>query len=319
MKTQQTKQNFRQFRVDSICSTSNPDAILNESGLDDFVAGKAGAATGKAGEKAKEIGAKTKEKIDPTKTGKLKRAEKGEAKEKKKEQIKKLELDIKILSKEITGKVQLDDKGQASGDVEKVNSIKKQLELIDSMLNKKISQEMNDTGRIEDVTDDAGKKIKLNDNQIAKLESQKDEKKKDLAVVSKAKPLSDDQLTQKKEQVKDKQTQLKKLKLGKDEQYSPTKNFGEFVAEKRDQVNEAIRSDYDVIDALKTIVRKHQASKIKLLDGKQISVDAMSANALVKVYDALNSRNKVKFASTLAKNLAGFHKMSAFAIKNVSY
>jgi hypothetical protein len=84
-------------------------------------------------------------------------------------------------------------------------------------------------------------------------------------------------------------------------------------------INEVTASANDVIVTLRTIVRKSQMQKIKLLDGKQISVDLMTAGAVTSVYDALNPRNKVKFASTLAKDLAGFHKMSAFAIKNVSY
>ena len=65
-----SKKSFREFRVDSICSTSNPDAFINESGLDDFVAGKASdAATGQA----KKAGGAVKAKIDPTKAGQKKR------------------------------------------------------------------------------------------------------------------------------------------------------------------------------------------------------------------------------------------------------
>ena len=86
-----------------------------------------------------------------------------------------------------------------------------------------------------------------------------------------------------------------------------------------ESLNETVASSNDVIVALRAIVRKSQSQKIKLLNGKQIAVDLMTAGAVTSVYDALNPRNKVKFASTLAKDLAGFHKMSAFAIKNVSY
>ena len=78
-------------------------------------------------------------------------------------------------------------------------------------------------------------------------------------------------------------------------------------------------NEQPIIDTMKSIVDKGQFQKVKLSDGKQINVDLMTAGAVVKVYDALNARNKDKFASTLYKNRAGFTKMSSFAIKNVSY
>jgi len=46
------------------------------------------------------------------------------------------------------------------------------------------------------------------------------------------------------------------------------------------------------IDTLRKIVEDHQAAKV---DGT--FVDAFSASAIVKVYDALNDQNKAKFAS----------------------
>ena len=78
------------------------------------------------------------------------------------------------------------------------------------------------------------------------------------------------------------------------------------------------QSEY-IITAMKKIVRDGQYQKVKLADGKQISVDLMTAGAITKVYDALNPRNQIKFAQTLYKNRAGFQKMAGFAIKNVSY
>lgn len=62
MITQQTenKKTFRQFRVESICSTFDPDAILNEAGLDDFVAGKVTSGAGKAKAKVKAGASKVK-------------------------------------------------------------------------------------------------------------------------------------------------------------------------------------------------------------------------------------------------------------------
>lgn len=73
----------------------------------------------------------------------------------------------------------------------------------------------------------------------------------------------------------------------------------------------------NVIDDLKKIVTHHQASKVKFADGKSQVVDAFTANALLQVFGALNTNNQVQMASRLAKNKAGFSKMSAFAFKQI--
>jgi hypothetical protein len=105
---------------------------------------------------------------------------------------------------------------------------------------------------------------------------------------------------------------LQKAGLKKPEQ----KNKKEEV-EEQTEINEA--KDKNIIGTIRDIVKKGQYQKIKLSDGKQISVDLMTAGAITQVYDALHPRNQAKFAETLSKDLVGFHKMSAFAIKNVSY
>ena len=85
------------------------------------------------------------------------------------------------------------------------------------------------------------------------------------------------------------------------------------------EVTEELISEQPIIDDMRKIVRAGQYQKVKLADGKQISVDLMTAGAITKVYDALNPRNQIKFAQTLYKNRAGFQKMAGFAIKNVAY
>ena len=58
------------------------------------------------------------------------------------------------------------------------------------------------------------------------------------------------------------------------------------------------------------ILSSHQAEKIH----GQL-VDAQTANLLVKVYDALNDKNKKSFVSAINKNRAGLLKMVDFAWK----
>ncbi len=84
---------------------------------------------------------------------------------------------------------------------------------------------------------------------------------------------------------------------------------------------EALRTNANitenVVDDLKKIVSQHQASKVKFADGKSQVVDATTANALMMVYGMLNVNNQVQMAARLAKNKAGFSKMSAFAFKQL--
>lgn len=68
-----------------------------------------------------------------------------------------------------------------------------------------------------------------------------------------------------------------------------------------------------VIDTLNSIVKKKQMQTVKFADGTKTKVDMTTANAMVKVHDALNSQNQKKFADAINKNETMFMKMMDFA------
>jgi hypothetical protein len=54
----------------------------------------------------------------------------------------------------------------------------------------------------------------------------------------------------------------------------------------------------DVITALKDIVKNHQAQKIKDgKNGKTVTVDVQSANAVVHIYNGLGTSNRIKYVN----------------------
>ena len=71
----------------------------------------------------------------------------------------------------------------------------------------------------------------------------------------------------------------------------------------------------NVLDGLKKITTKQQAGNVKFKDGSTMKVDATTAHMLLSVYGAINKNNQVKMAQILAKDKAGFAKMSDFAFK----
>jgi hypothetical protein len=74
------------------------------------------------------------------------------------------------------------------------------------------------------------------------------------------------------------------------------------VAKKRAELDtEALTSpdtEPDVITALKDIVKNHQAQKIKDgKNGKTVTVDVQSANAVVHIYNGLGTSNRIKYVN----------------------
>jgi hypothetical protein len=80
-----------------------------------------------------------------------------------------------------------------------------------------------------------------------------------------------------------------------------------------------IREDQElvenVMDNLKKIVTRHQASSVKFKDGSKLKVDATTAGIILQVHGALNTNNQVKLAQLVAKDKAGFAKMADFAFR----
>ena len=83
------------------------------------------------------------------------------------------------------------------------------------------------------------------------------------------------------------------------------------VSEETEELSEA------VIDDLKKIVSSKSAKDVKFSDGTTLKVDMFSASAITKVYDALNTANKKKFADAINKNEQSFMKMMDFAFSKV--
>ena len=71
------------------------------------------------------------------------------------------------------------------------------------------------------------------------------------------------------------------------------------------------------IETLRSIIEHHQHAALNFTDGPTVHVDAMTANALVTVHDALSEAGQVKFRDML-KTHAGIQKLIAFAWQHVS-
>jgi len=67
------------------------------------------------------------------------------------------------------------------------------------------------------------------------------------------------------------------------------------------------------IDAIRAIIRDHRAEKFQWPDGKSMVVDAMTANALITVYDALGPAGQSKFDRMIARSVGEFRKVVNFA------
>lgn len=73
------------------------------------------------------------------------------------------------------------------------------------------------------------------------------------------------------------------------------------------------------IEHIKDIVDKHQAKKLKFLDGSSMTVDATTAKAIHLVHGALNDQNKSKVARMLSHSKGQFMKVADFAMKNTTF
>lgn len=72
----------------------------------------------------------------------------------------------------------------------------------------------------------------------------------------------------------------------------------------------------DNLEALRDIVKNHQAKSLKFQDGK-MKVDAFTASAIVQVYDAVNDANKKKLKDMLNGTHSQFMKVADFTMKSM--
>ncbi len=71
------------------------------------------------------------------------------------------------------------------------------------------------------------------------------------------------------------------------------------------------------LETLRTIAVRHQQAKIQV-GGKSVAIDAVTANALVTVLDALSLENEMKFVSMLAHSQDTFQRVLDFSWAHVS-
>jgi len=78
-------------------------------------------------------------------------------------------------------------------------------------------------------------------------------------------------------------------------------------------VAEEVELDESVVNDLEKIVKSKSMGEVEFADGDTMKVDMQSANVMLKVYEALNSSNKKKFADAINKDETMFMKMMDFA------
>lgn len=96
------------------------------------------------------------------------------------------------------------------------------------------------------------------------------------------------------------------------------KSIGFPVKERK--VEEGIRSENplmeDVVDQLRSVVKKKKEADIKFNSGTSVPIDPESAKVILKTFDSLNSSNKKKMQDNINKDTKSFLKILDFAFSN---
>ena len=79
---------------------------------------------------------------------------------------------------------------------------------------------------------------------------------------------------------------------------------------------ESVNVKEDVIDQLRSIVKKKKESDITFKSGTSVPIDADSAKTILKTFDSLNSSNKKKTQDSMNKDTKSFMKILDFAFNN---
>ena len=72
----------------------------------------------------------------------------------------------------------------------------------------------------------------------------------------------------------------------------------------------------DVIDQLRSIVKKKKESDITFKSGTSVPIDPEAAKAVLKTFDSLNRSNKKKTQDNMNKDTKSFMKVLDFAFNN---
>jgi hypothetical protein len=96
------------------------------------------------------------------------------------------------------------------------------------------------------------------------------------------------------------------------------KSMGFPITEKK--IEEVIRFEKplkeDVIDQLRSIVKKKKESDITFKSGTSVPIDPEAAKAVLKTFDSLNRSNKKKTQDNMNKDTKSFMKVLDFAFNN---
>jgi len=96
------------------------------------------------------------------------------------------------------------------------------------------------------------------------------------------------------------------------------KSIGFPVKERK--VEEVIRSEKplkeDVVDQLRSVVKKKKEADIKFKSGTSVPIDPESAKTILKTFDSLNSSKKKKMQDNMNKDTKSFLKILDFAFSN---
>ena len=72
--------------------------------------------------------------------------------------------------------------------------------------------------------------------------------------------------------------------------------------DQEDEDEESDLSEGKVFDALQDIVRTKGAKKVKFANGKSVTVDMTTANAMIQLHKKLNDQNKQKMVDSIEKS-----------------
>jgi len=90
---------------------------------------------------------------------------------------------------------------------------------------------------------------------------------------------------------------------------------------KERKIEEVIRANEplveDVVDQLRSIIKKKKEQDIKFKSGTEVPIDPESAKVILKTYDSLNSSNKKKLQTQMNKDSKSFLKVLDFSFENV--
>ena len=73
----------------------------------------------------------------------------------------------------------------------------------------------------------------------------------------------------------------------------------------------------DVVDQLRSIIKKKKESDIKFKSGTSVPIDPESAKSILKTFDSLNSSKQKKMRDNMNKDTKSFMTIMDFAFENV--